>query len=428
LIESFLDIIRPILGISIFIGITLLISSDRKSVSKSLIVKAIGLQAVLCLTVLKVPGVLDVFEWISNGFVSVAQFANFGADFLFGSLSADIDSYGFIFVFRVIPPIIFFSALSSLLYYLGILQKIVNLLARVLEKVLGISGAESLAAAANVFLGHTEAPLLVKPYLSKMTDSEIFSLVVGGLATISGAVLVACVSILGQSDPERLQYFATQFLTASIISAPAAIMFAKIIFPSNDNTAFSDEVIEPESKHVNAFDALASGTFDGTKLAVNVAVMLLVFVSLIALINTGLTASIGEWTGLNTAIGGEGLTMQYILGWVFAPVSWLMGVSSEAVLSAGQLIGEKTVANEILAYQSMSAMINDGVLTADRDIAILTYGLCGFANFGSIGIMIGAMNALAPNKKGFVAKYAIKALIAGSFASFSTGCIAGIIV
>ncbi|GAB5466149.1 MAG: hypothetical protein Kapaf2KO_15850 [Candidatus Kapaibacteriales bacterium] len=224
-----------------------------------------------------------------------------------------------------------------------------------------------------------------------------------------------------------MAYFAKQFLTASIISAPAAIMFAKIMIPETEEITKA-ELKDSSVSHANAFDALATGTIDGTRLAVNVSVMLLVFVSLIALINSGLSSTIGEWTGLNESIGGAGLTMQHILGYVFAPISWLMGISSDLILLGGQLIGEKTVANEILAYQSLSEFISTGAITADRDIAILSYGLCGFANFGSIGIMLGAINALAPGKKTFVAKYVIKALIAGSLASFATGCVAAILL
>jgi CNT family concentrative nucleoside transporter len=426
--QPLVDVLQPLIGLLVFIIISYILSSDRKAVSLTLIIKALLLQLGLCVLVMKVPGVIDLFKWISNGFVSVAQFADYGANFLFGSLSADMDSHGFIFIFRVIPPIIFFSALSSLLYYLGILPRIVTAMAKVLTKILGISGPEALAAAANVFLGHTEAPLVVKPYLEKMTDSEIFSLVVGGLATISGAVLVACVSILGGQDPERLSFFATQFLTASIISAPAAIMFAKIIFPAKTVQNTTITISNKGNTHVNVFDALANGTIDGTKLAVNVSVMLLVFVSLIELLNAGLSSTIGDWTGLNSAIGTQGLTMQYILGWIFAPISWLMGISNDAILTAGQIIGEKTVVNEILAYQSMAKIITTTDILTLKDTTILSYGLCGFANFGSIGIMLGAMSALAPGKKTFVAKNAIKALIAGSFASFSTGCIASLVL
>jgi len=423
-----INILQGVFGLIFFIAIAYLFSVNKKEVKWSLVARGLVLQIIIAVLLLKVPFFFEIFNYISGFFVMIFNFANKGAEFLFGKIATDNEMFGFIFALRVLPAIIFFSALSSLLYHWGILQKVVKVFAILMQKSLKITGAESLAASANIFLGHTEAPLVVRPYLANMTRSELHCLITGGLSTISGAVLAAAVGMLGGDSIERQQFFATQFLTASIISAPAAIVFSKILFPESEDITGKDKADIKIDKAVNMFDALANGAFDGLKLALNVATMLLVFVSLIALLNYLLSDVIGFHTGLNELIVSEkGLTLEYILGIIFAPIAWIMGISSDEIMQAGQLLGEKTVINEFYAYVSMEGLISSGALSNERNIIILTYALCGFANFGSIGIMIGAISALEPSRKTDVAKLVLRALLGGTLACFMTAVIAGLI-
>lgn len=423
-----IDLLRSLFGLIVLILIAYLLSNNKKRIDWSLVVKGVILQIVFAFFVLKIPFVYQIFDSISAFFVTIFRFSEYGTKFLFGNLVTDDKTFGFIFALKVLPSIIFFSAISSLLYYIKVLPLIVNTLAHWLKKLLKISGAESLAAVGNIFLGHTEAPLLVKPYIAKMTQSEILCLVIGGLANISGSVLAACVGILGANDPAKQQFFATHFLSASIISAPAAILISKMIMPETEEIAdYSASKIE-DVEATNVFDAIANGTFDGLKLAFNVAAMLLVFISLINLLNFVLSDLIGNTTGLNTLVhnGGKGITLEYLFGLAFAPVAWIIGIDANDILKAGQLLGEKTVINEFYAYISLNDMIKSGALLNQRSIVIMTYALCGFANFGSIGIMIGSLGTLAPNQKSTVARLSIKALIGGTIASLMTACVAGL--
>ena len=347
-----------------------------------------------------------------------------------------MNTFGYIFAFQVLPTIVFFSAFSAILYYFGVLQKIIYGFAWVMSKTMRLSGAESLAAAANIFIGQTEAPLVVKPYLEDMTKSEILSLMVGGMATIAGGVFAAYVGYLGGTDPVQQQLFATHLLTASIMSAPAALLIAKMLYPEDQPEKISENLDVPQEKiGSNLLDAISKGTSDGLRLAVNVGVMLLVFTALVYMVNEVLKGTIGDWTGLNEMVVEstegrfDGFTLTYILGMLFAPIAWLLGVASDDIVLIGQLLGQKTVINEFVAYAEFGEMKTNPNFTLDpKSILIATYALCGFANFASIGIQIGGIGALAPGQRKTLSEFGIKALIGGTIACFITAAMAGIIV
>ena len=422
---------RGALGMFVFLGICFLLSSDKKSINWRLVISGILLQVVLAVLMLKVPFVRSMFQLIVDFFVMMITASEEAAVFLFGDLAKPGGPYGF--AFAVLPTIVFFSALSSVLYYLGILQKVVYVFAWLMNKTMQLSGAESLAAAANVFIGQTEAPLVVKPYLERMTKSEILCLMTGGMATIAGGVFGAYMAMLGGDSLAEKQLFGMHLLTASIISAPAAIVAAKMLFPEENPENVSRDINVPESEvSSNFLDALSRGTTDGLKLAVNVGAMLLAFMALIYFSNI-LFMWIGDWTHVNEKIvaasGGrfEGLSLQYIFGFIFAPFAWLLGVSGPDVISIGQMLGEKTILNEFVAYASLTDAKNLGLLS-EKSIIIATYALCGFANFASIGIQIGGIGAIAPGQRQTLTKFGIKALIGGTIACFLTAIIAGVMI
>lgn len=432
---TFESVYRGLIGIVFLIGICFLYSSNRKKIDWKLVATGITLQIIIALLVLKVPFIAAIFDWISNKVVEFLNTSEAGADFVFGKLIDPSASMGYIFAFKVLPTIVFFSAFTSLLYYLGVLQKVVYVFAWIMSKTMRLSGAESLAAAANIFIGQTEAPLVVKPYLEKMTKSEILCLMVGGMATIAGGVLAAFIAFLGgDSDAEKI-IFTKHLLTASIMSAPAAILIAKILYPEVEEDNIDRSLnISKDKIGTNILDAISRGTTDGLKLAVNVGAMLLVFTAIMAVLNWALGDLIGAPTGLNdyivTATGGryDSFSMQYILGNLFAPVAWLIGVPANDIVAVGQLLGEKTILNEFFAYGSLSTLKNTGVLTNYRSIVIATYALCGFANFASIGIQIGGIGVLAPSQRNNLAKFGIKALVGGTCAAFLTATIAGMLL
>ncbi len=361
----------------------------------------------------------------------VCAFTGEGTKFLFGSL-VDQNKHGVVFGLSILPSIIFFSAFTSALYYLGILQKIVWALAWVMTKTMRLSGPETLSASANVFLGQTEAPLLIKPYLNTMTRSELLCVMIGGMATVAGAVLVAYISFLGGTDPAQQVIFATHLITKSVISAPAALMFAKILVPQTEPVDTALEV-NKEKIGANLLDAICGGTTDGIKLAVNVGGMLIVFIAFVALVNYGLSHWIGDPLGLNALVvsltGGtfQSFSLEFILGLLFAPVAWLMGISNDALLQSGALLGTRTVLNEFVAFINLADLKNAGTYTDPRNLMILTYALCGFANITSIGIQIGGIGAIAPAQRENLAKLGVKALIGGSLACFMAATIAGIL-
>lgn len=431
-----MDILRGLLGITVLLAVCYLLSANRKGIDWKLVLSGLGFQIVLAILILKVPGVKVAFEWVASFFVSILKFTEAGSRFMFGSIIDDMNTFGYIFAFQVLPTIVFFSAFSAILYYLGILQKIIYGFAWVMSKTMRLSGAESLAAAANVFIGQTEAPLVVKPYLDNMTKSEILCLMTGGMATIAGGVFAAYVGYLGGDDPAQRQLFATHLLTASIISAPAAIMVAKMLFPENEPEKINTNLdISKDKIGSNLLDAISKGTSDGLKLAVNVGVMLLVFTALVNMANEILMSSVGSWTGLNeyvvTNTQGrfEGFSFTYLLGLIFAPVAWLLGVPSQDTLLIGQLLGEKTMINEFVAYADMGAMRrNPNINLSPKSVLIATYALCGFANFASIGIQIGGIGALSNVQRKTLSEFGIKALIGGTIACFLTAAIAGMLV
>ena len=426
-----MEILRPILSLILLLGVLWLASSKRKAISWPLVIKGLVIQFGLAFLILELDWISSGFDSIGKGFVSLLGFAREGSLFLFGDLVGNVDSFGYIFAFQVLPTIIFFSAITSLLFHFGILQKVVFVFAWFMKRTLKLSGAESLSAAANVFVGQTEAPLLVKPYIEKMTRSELLCLMSGGMSTIAGAVLAAYINYLGGDDPERQIFFARHLLAASVMSAPAAIVAAKMLMPETEKFIDSAEV-EIE-KQGNWLEAIAHGTADGLKMAVNVGVMLLVFTAIIALVNALLSGAIGSWTGLNELLESTTsgryteFNLQSIFGLMLAPLTWLMGVPWEDAAAVGQLLGEKTVLNEFYAYVSMEGLMNSGQLSSEKAQILSTYILCGFANFASIGIQIGGIGALAPNRRKDLSQLGIRALLAGTAASLFTAILVGIL-
>jgi concentrative nucleoside transporter, CNT family len=421
---SWLSLLKGIFGLFILFSIGFIFSKNRKAISWAMVLKGSSLQIVLAILILKVPFVSAIFDFLAKAFTKVIDFSHEGALFLFGS-GGNMPPMLQNFAFWILPTVIFVSAISSLLYYFGILQFVVKGMAWVMYRFLGISGAESVAAAANVFVGQTEAPLLVKPYLAKMTRSEILCLMVGGMATIAGGVLAAVVGILSKGDPVMKMFYAKHLLTASLMSAPAAIVFAKMLLPEEEEIDRNLDVSK-DKIGVNALEAIANGTTDGLKLAVNVGAMLIVFTSLIALLNYMLF-KIGDWTHINSIIasGGfyEGLTFESISGYLLAPFSWLLGVEWQDCMYFGQLLGEKTIVNEFVAYPHLGDIQDE---LSQKTVIMATYVLCGFANIVSIGIQVGGIGILVPERKPTLAKLGALALLGGTLACMSTAVVAGI--
>ena len=422
---------RGLMGMIFLVGLCYLLSNNRKAINWKLV--SMGIVAQLCFAI----GVLSqgkynffriFIQWISDKFVEVINLAHKGIEFMFGNLADTTGSWGYTFAIQALPNIIFFAALSSLFYYLGILQKIVYFFALLLSK-LKVSGAESVSTAANIFLGQTEAPLMVRPFLDKMNRSEILCIMVGGMANTAGSVLAAYVGFLGGNDPAQQHFFALHLLSQSIMSAPAAIVCSKILFPQTEKI---DEriLINKDKFGENALDAISLGTTDGLKLAVNVGAILIVFTALMYVLNWVL-GSIGYYTGLNSLVaslsGGryESLSFQMILGYLFSPIAWLIGVKQVDMVSVGQLLGEKTIINEFQAYITFGKMKAEGLITDPRSILITTYALCGFANIASIGIQIGGISQLAPSQRKNLTELGFKALVGGTIACLMCACIAG---
>lgn len=424
---------RGMMGMMVLIVIGYIFSTSRKDINWRQIGVGLGLQFLIAYGVLHVEWVQAMFSWISGLFVAILGYTRDGSLFLFGSLIENETSFGYIFAFQVLPTVIFFSALTSLFYYYGILQKIVYAFAWIMRNTMRLSGAESLAAAGNIFLGQTESPLLVKPYIAGMTKSELLCLMSGGMATIAGGVLAAYIGYLGGDVPAQKIYFANHLLAASVMSAPAAIVAAKLLLPETKEVN-RDMHISKTSIGKSWLEAIANGTTEGLKLAVNVGAMLLVFIALTYMVNGILGDFIGNINfgdennvvSLNNWVVGftdgqySQFSLQFILGYTLAPLTWLMGVDDSDIFLVGQLLGEKTIINEFVAYTSMGEMIQNGDFIHKRSAMIATYILCGFANFASIGIQIGGIGSLAPSRRSELSKLGFRALVAGTFASLFT--------
>ena len=430
---SFNSLWRGALGMAALLFISFLFSANRKAINWKTVGIGLSLQLIIAIGVLKVPFIQIVFEKIGKIFVSVLEFTNAGSKFLFEGLVVDMDTFGFIFAFQVLPTIIFFSALTSVLFYLGIIQKVVKALAWLLTKTLGISGAESLSVAGNIFLGQTEAPLLIKAYLEKMNKSEMLLVMIGGMATVAGAVLAAYIGFLGGDDEILRLQFAKHLLAASVMAAPGAINISKMLYPQTE-AINTDVHVSTEKIGSNILDAIANGTTEGLKLAVNVGAMLLVFVAFIAMLN-GIFGWIGDVTSINGWISEHSsyqqLSLESILGTIFAPLMWLIGVAKEDIMLMGQLLGIKLAASEFIGYIQLSDLkdVSNGVhFTYNKSIIMATYMLCGFANFASIGIQIGGIGSLAPGQRKTLSEFGMKAVLGGSLASLLSATIAGMIL
>lgn len=430
---SFNSLWRGILGMLVLLLIAFLFSSNRKAINWKTVGIGLGIQLFIAIGVLKIPFIQLVFESIGKVFIKILEYTQAGSKFLFEGLVADTGTFGYIFAFQVLPTIIFFSALTSLLFYLGVIQKIVKALAWLLSKSLGISGAESLSIAGNIFLGQTESPLLIKAYLEKMTKSEILLVMIGGMATLAGAVLAAYISFLGGEDKVLQLVFAKHLLAASVMAAPGAIVISKMLYPQTE-AVNTDVHVSSEKIGSNMLDAIANGTTEGLKLAVNVGAMLLVFVAVIAMINgilelAGSIGGLNDWIANNTTY--DKFSLEAILGTIFAPLMWLIGIAKEDVMLMGQLLGIKLVASEFVGYIQLAElknMANDQHFTYNKSVIMATYMLCGFANFASIGIQIGGIGSLAPGQRKTLSQFGMKAVLGGSLASLLSATIAGMIL
>jgi concentrative nucleoside transporter, CNT family len=426
-------IARGLLGILVLLALGYLFSSNRKRIDWIVVVSGLVFQAVIALLVLKVPAVQHVIEIVGKMFIKVLDSSNAGADFLFKSFVTNQTEVALInFAFRILPTIIFFSALTSILFYYGIIQKVVYAFAWLLTKALKLSGAESLAASSNIFLGQTEAPLLIKEYLHKMNKSEIMLVMVAGMATMAGGVLAVYIGMLGGDDPVGKLLFAKHLITASVMAAPGAVVMAKLLVPQTEPIE-SEIVITKDKLGSNVLEAISNGTGQGLKLAANVAAMLVAFIALIYLINFVLM-KVGGWTHLNDSIAAltsgqyKILSLQFLLGYSLAPLTWLLGVPAKDITIVGQLLGEKIIMNEMIGYISMKDMIAAGAFADQKSVIMATYILCGFANFSSVGIQLGGIGALAPSQRSNLAKLGFRALLGGAMSSLLSASLVGMIL
>lgn len=441
-----MEILRGVLGIIVILGIAFLFSKKKSFINWKTIFVGLVMQLILAIGILKGDTIgFDVgnyrfdfgfigsfFDTVGKIFIEILNYTKAGTTFLLGNLLDD-NSFGYIFAFQVLPVIIFFSALTSVLFYFGIIQAVVKFFAKGLKKILGTSGPESLSVTGNIFLGQTEAPLMIKEYLSRMTKSEILLVMIGGMATVAGSVLGAYINFLGGNDPVEMQKFARHLLAASVMAAPGAVVVAKLLYPQIEKPTENLEV-KMENVGTNFLEALSNGTSEGLKLAVNVAAMLLVFIAMIAMVN-GILGWVGEVTHLNEIIAAhtiyKTLSLEMILGYLFAPLMWLIGVPTTDISLMGQLLGIKLVASEFIAYGQLAELKNTSTglaLTSQKSIIMATYMLCGFANFASIGIQIGGIGSLAPSKRVILSEFGLRALLGGTLASLLSATIAGILL
>jgi len=423
---------RGIFGMFVLIMIAYALSNNRKKIPWRVVGLGLLAQLIIAFGVIKISWIKIFFEYISSFFVKLLEYTQAGIKMLLGEFG-DVDQYGFVFVFQALPIIIFFSALTSLFYYFGIIQKLVKFLAWGLKKLLGISGSESLAVAGNIFLGQTEAPLLIKAYLEKMTRSELFLVMVGGMATVAGSVMGAYIGFLGGDNPIERLAFAKSLLAASVMAAPGSVVIAKIMYPQKEKIP---ELIKVSSVSAgnNLLNAISNGTTEGVKMAVNVGAMLLVFISLIALVN-GVFSSFGDAVGLNAWVNENtpftSFSLEFVMGYMFAPLMWLIGVAADDMALMGQLLGIKIVASEFVGYvqlaelKSVNSTLHFGY---QKSVVMATYMLCGFANFASIGIQIGGIGILAPGQRKNLSELGLKAMVAGSIVSLMSATIAGALI
>lgn len=426
-------LLRGMMGMAVLIAIAYLFSSKRKAVNWKMVGTGLLFQLILAVGILYIPFVQVFFEFIGKGFVKILAFTGEGVNYLLkrndtGATDPALQN----FAFSILPTIIFFAAFSSLLFYLGVIQIFVKGFGYVLSRALGLSGPESLSVAGNIFLGQTESPLLIKPYLEKMSKSEILLVMSGGMATLAGGVLAAYIGFLGGGDPVQQVIFAKHLLTASIMAAPGVVVISKIIVPQTEEI---DKTIEVSKEEVgkNALDAISNGTGDGLRLAVNVGAMLLVFIAFIAFANY-IFVKIGDWTSLNDRILSftngkyDELSLEFILGYAFSPLMWLIGVAKEDITMVGSLLGKKLILTEFVAYIDLADMKAAGSFTDTKSIIMSVYMLCGFANFASIGIQIGGIGALAPGRRVLLAQFGMRALLAGTLASLLSATIIGVLM
>ena len=426
------SVLRGLLGLFVLLVIAIAFSTDRKNIDWKTVGIGLLIQLTLAIGILRIGWIQSIFEAMGELFVSILDFTNAGSIFLFGDLM-NVDSYGFIFVFQILPTIVFFAALTSLLFYLGVIQVVVKFLALGVTKVLKISGAESLSVIGNIFLGQTEAPLMIKAYLERMNKSEILLVMIGGMATVAGGVLAAYIGFLGGNDPVMRLEFAKHLLAASVMAAPGAIVIAKILYPQTES--INNEVsVSIDNIGSNALDAISNGTVEGIKLATTIGGMLLVFVALIAMCN-GILGWVGDWTTLNDWVAAntiyDGFSLEAILGFLFAPLMWIMGVPTPDIMPMGQLLGIKLAASEFVGYIQLAELkdpVNMVHLQYQKSIIMATYMLCGFANFASIGIQIGGIGSLAPGQRKVLSQFGVRALIGGTLASLISAVIAGAII
>ena len=430
---SFESILRGFIGMVFLIFVAYIFSSNRKAINWKTTLIGLATQLILAILVLKVEFVQKIFEFFGKIFVKTLDFTMEGSKFLLGDM-VNVESFGYVFLFQVLPTIIFFSALTSVLFYLGIIQKVVKILALSLSKLLKISGAESLSVAGNIFLGQTEAPLMIKAYLEKMTKSEILLVMIGGMATVAGGVLAAYIGFLGGEDEVLKLFYAKHLLTASVMAAPGAIVIAKILLPQTDSVN-TDVSVSQDKIGANLLDAIANGTTEGLKLAANVGAMLLVFIAFIAMINFGFE-KVGSISGLNYWISEnttnyQFLSIEFILGYAFSPIMWIIGVAKQDMALMGQLLGIKLAASEFIGYMQLAELkdiSNEVHLQYEKSIIMATYMLCGFANFASIGIQIGGIGSLAPSQRTNLSKFGMIAVLGGTLASLLSATIAGMII
>ncbi|MBT7654597.1 MAG: Na+ dependent nucleoside transporter [Flavobacteriaceae bacterium] len=429
---SIISLLRGVLGMGVLLFIAFLFSNNRKQIAWKTVGIGLLIQIIIAIGVLKVGIIKRIFEVMGSFFIKILEYTGAGTKMLLGEFG-NIETYGFIFVFQALPVIIFFSALSSILYYFGIIQKVVGFLAWGLTKIFKISGSESLSVAGNIFLGQTEAPLLIKAYLEKMNRSEIFLVMVGGMATVAGSVLGAYIGFLGGDDPVQRLEFAKSLLAASVMAAPGAVVIAKIIYPQTEEI-ITDVKVSNTKIGENFLSAISIGTGEGIKMAVNVAAMLLVFIALIAMANS-IFSGIGSFVGLNSWVAAntvyDSFSIEFVLGYLFAPLMWLVGVAKEDMTLMGQLLGIKLVASEFVGYTQLVDLKNSASslhFTYQKSVIMATYMLCGFANFASIGIQVGGIGIIAPKTRKMLTELGFKAMIAGSIVSLMSATIAGIIL